>query len=304
VTQLTYRARNSVGWLLGLLAIGLGFALDAWILNRLISSIRTQQISILSFLGGVIVLCSVPLLVLLTYHTLCCLTLRYRLDRNGLVISYLGTRETIPIRDIKRIELGHGLDGTIVRREGVRWPGYERGGGLLPGIGRTRFLATRPLAEQLILVVPGQAYGISPRNPERFLRAFDDRRELGPNRLLEADLRQARWLGWPLWTDQTAWVLLGLALLINLLLFAYLGARFPAMDEQLPLHFSNQGLADRIGTKMELFSLPIIGLIILATNAILGSILYRWERAGAYLLWGAATVAQALFWLAVFSIGP
>jgi hypothetical protein len=305
VTQLTYRARNSVGWLFGLLSIGLSLALDGWLLNRLMtSSIRTEQINVLSFLGGVVVLLSIPLLVLLAYHTLSCLTLRYRLDRNGLVVSWLGTRELIPIRDIQRIVPGHELDGTIVQRKGVRWPGHERGEGLLPGLGRTRFLATRPLAEQLVLVVPGLAYGISPHDTERFLRAFDDRRELGPNRLLEADCHEARWLSWPLWTDQTAWVLLGLALFINLALFAYLSARFPAMDHQLPLHFNNQGLADRIGTKMELFALPIIGLIILATNALLGLILYRWERAGSYLLWGAATVAQALFWLAVFSIGP
>lgn len=302
---MTYRARNSVGWVLGLLSLGLGFALDRWLLNWLINgSIRPQQINFLSFLSGVMVLFSIPLLVLLTYHTLSCLTLRYRLDRNGLVICWLGARQAIPIRDIQRIVAGHELDGTIARRQGIRWPGHERGEGLLPGIGRTRFLATRPLAEQLVLVVPGQALGISPHDPERFLRAFHDRQELGPNRLLEADLRQASWLTWPLWTDQTAWVLLGLALLINLALFAYLSAHFPAMDYQLPLHFNNQGLADRIGTKIELFALPVIGLIILVTNALVGLILYRRERAGSYLLWGAATAAQALFWLAVFSIGP
>jgi hypothetical protein len=63
-------------------------------------------------------------------------------------------------------------------------------------------------------------------------------------------------------------------------------------------------MADRIGTKAELFARPIIGLIILVTNSALGLLLYSRERAGAYLLWGGAAVVQALFWLAVLSIGP
>jgi hypothetical protein len=33
-------------------------------------------------------------------------------------------------------------------------------------------------------------------------------------------------------------------------------------------------------------------------------ILYRRERAGSYLLWGAAAAVQALFWLAAVSIIP
>jgi uncharacterized membrane protein len=109
-------------------------------------------------------------------------------------------------------------------------------------------------------------------------------------------------LTWTLWTDRTAWALLGAAILINLGLFAFLCARFPGLDLQLPLHFNSQGLADRIGTKAELFALPIIGLIILATNLLLGLFLYRRERAGSYLLWGAAAAAQALFWLATLGM--
>lgn len=290
---------------LGLLFIGLVVTLDAWLLNRLLSqSIRRQQIDLLSFLMGVIVLVSVPLLILLAYQTLSCLTLRYRLDRNGLFVRWGGTQQIIPVRDIQRILPGSQFGGEIVHRQGVRWPGHERGEGLVPGIGRTRFLATWPLADQLLVVTPGLAFGISPAEPEEFRQAFEARRELGPNRLLEEKVSRARWLTWPLWTDQTAWALLGLAVVVNLGLFGYLSARFPGLDFQLPLHFNNQGMADRIGAKVELFALPIIGLIILGTNLILGLLLYRRERAGSYLLWGAAAAAQALFWLAIFSIGP
>jgi hypothetical protein len=280
-------------------------AINIWLLDQLIKhNIYTQEINFFSFAMLLVVLLSVPLLILLAFQTASCLTLRYHLNRNGLVIRWLGSRQSIPIRDIQRIVSGHYLGETIVRRQGVHWPGHERGRGMVPGIGRTRFLATRPLRDQLLLVAPGEAFGISPHDRAGFLQAYEARRELGPNRLLEREMRHARLLSWPLWTDQTAWILLGLAIVINLALFGYLGALFPSLDLQLPLHFNNQGLVDRIGTRLELFTLPIIGLIILGTNMVLGLALYGRERAGSYLLWGAAVSVQALFWLAVFSIGP
>ena len=280
-------------------------AVDLWLLNLLSTqSIRAEQINFLTFLLGFVIVLSVPLLCVLVYQTVSWLTLRYYLDRNGVVVRWAGNEQIIPIRQIERIIPGQQLGNTVVRRRGLRWPGHERGVGLVPGIGSTRFLATQPLSEQLLLVTPGLAFGISPRAPEEFLKAFEARRQLGPNRLLEQQVRRARLLTWPLWTDQTAWVLLGAAAVINLGLFGYLSIRFPGLDIQLPLHFNRLGEADRIGTKMELFALPIIGLIILGTNLALGLVLYRRERAGSYMLWGASAAVQALFWLAAFSILP
>lgn len=302
---MTWRAKLSVGGLVSLLLIGPILALDLWLFNLLISqSIRAEQINLLTFLMGLFIVLSVPLLCVLVYQMVSWLTLRYYLDRNGVVVRWAGKEQIIPIRQIERIVPGQQLGNTVVRRRGLRWPGHERGVGLVPGIGVTRFLATRPLSEQLLLVTPGQAFGISPAAPEEFLKAFEARRQLGPNRLLEQQVRRARLLTWPLWTDQTAWVLLGAAAVINLGLFGYLSIRFPGLDIQLPLHFNRLGEADRIGTKIELFALPIIGLIILGTNLALGLVLYRRERAGSYMLWGASAAVQALFWLAVFSILP
>jgi len=99
-------------------------------------------------------------------------------------------------------------------------------------------------------------------------------------------------------------VLLGAALAINLILFGFLAARLPNLDPQLPLHFNSLGQADRIRPKIELFALPVIGLLILGANLVLGLVFYRRERAGAYLLWGGAAAVQALFWLAATSIVP
>lgn len=302
---MNWRAKFSVGGPVGLLGIGPILALDVWLVNLLLNQgVRAQQINFLTFVMGLVVLVSVPALLVLIYQVLSWFTLRYHLDRNGVVVRWFGAEQIIPIRDIQRIIQGHALGETVVRRRGLHWPGHERGMGLVPGIGRTRFLATRPLSEQLLLVTPGRAYAISPHDPDEFLRNFEARRELGPNRLLQQEVRRERWLTWPLWTDQTAWTLLGAALIVNLGLFGYLCTRFPGLDFQLPLHFNSLGQPDRIGTKMELFALPIIGLIILVTNLGLGLTLYRRERAGSYLLWGAAAAVQALFWLATFSLVP
>jgi hypothetical protein len=292
-----------VGAPLGFLFIVLVLAVDGWLLVWMINdSVRPQEINLVTYLVGLVALVSLPVLVVLAYQVASCLTLRYHLDRNGVVVRWAGNEQIIPIRDIQQIVPGHELKNPPVRRRGLRWPGHERGAGMVPGIGRTHFLATRGLAQQLLLVTPGLAFAISPDDPEGFLQGLTVRRELGPNRLLERELHKARLLTWPIWRDETAWVLLGAAVAINLALFGYLSIRFPGLDFQLPLHFNNLGQADRIGTKMELFALPIIGLIILGTNLLLGLVLYRRERAGSYLLWGSATAAQALFWLATFSI--
>jgi len=302
---LTWRAKFSFGVPLGLLFVGLVLVLDGWLLNWLIvHSIRAQEINVFSFAAGLLVLFSLPLLGLLVYHTAGCLTLHYRLDRNGVVVRWAGSELIIPIRDIQRIVPGEQLGSAVVRRRGLHWPGHERGEGLVPGIGRTVFLATRPLSKQLLLVTPGLAVGLSPDDPEGFLAAFAARQELGPNRLLDREILHAEWFSWRLWRDQMAWLLLGAAVIINLGLFGYLAARFPNLDTNLPLHFDRYGAPDRFDAKGALFALPIIGLIVLGTNLVLGLALYRRERAGSYLLWGAAAAAQALFWLATFSIVP
>lgn len=300
---MTWRARYSVGVPLGLIFMAMLATVDGWFMDRLINhTIRLQQITFLSFLMGLVVVASLPLLAILAYQTASCLTLRYTLDRNGLFIRWVGNALTIPIGDIQRLIPGRRLGGPVVRRRGLRWPGHERGEGSVPGIGRVQFLATWPLMSQILVITAGQTLAISPRDPAAFMEAFQARKELGPNRLLEPLVESARWLTWPLWVDRVAGVLLGAAVFVNLGLFAYLCARFPRLDVQLPLHFTSQGQADRIGTKGELFALPIIGLIILGTNLVLGLFLYRRERAGAYLLWGAAAAAQLLFWLATISI--
>ncbi len=102
--------------------------------------------------------------------------------------------------------------------------------------------------------------------------------------------------------DRLVRVLLALGLLLNLALFAYIGWRYRALPESLPLHFDILGQPDRFGVRSEIFKLPAIGLLLLVLNSLFGLAVHRWEKLGAYLLLGVATVVQVLFWLAALNI--
>jgi hypothetical protein len=293
-----WRPRGSVGALLGLAALGLVLFVDAW----LVRAILHRPVDGWSFLFSLGILISLPMLAVLGYWTTGALTLRYRLNRNGVVITWAGMQQIIPLPDIQRIARGSEILGQVVRRRGFWWPGNYVGRGMVPGLGRTRFFASRPLSQQLLLVTPEVVYGISPRDPDGFESAFEARRILGPNKPWRHRTRYAPWLTWRLWRDRTARLLVGSAVGLNLALFGFLCLRFPRLPPVLALHFNAAGLPDRTGPKGEAFSLPIIGLIILGVNVVVGLLLYRREKAGTYLLWGAAAAAQGLFWLAALSI--
>lgn len=102
--------------------------------------------------------------------------------------------------------------------------------------------------------------------------------------------------------DHILQVLLALALLVDLALFAYLAIRFQVLPDNLPLHFDVSGLPDRIDAKTGIFGLPIIGVIVFAVNAVFGVFSHRQQRAAALLLGVSALLVQILIWFAVINI--
>jgi hypothetical protein len=101
--------------------------------------------------------------------------------------------------------------------------------------------------------------------------------------------------------DRLVRALLVLGLLLNLTLFAYIGWRYRALPESLPLHFDILGQPDRFGVRSEIFKLPAIGLLLLVLNSLFGLVVYRWEKLGGHLLLGVTLVVQVLFWLAALN---
>lgn len=100
-----------------------------------------------------------------------------------------------------------------------------------------------------------------------------------------------------------AWqVLFALAVLGNVTLFVYLGLRFDTLPDLIPLHFDSSGLADRIEAKSAIWGMPIIGLLVLVVNTVIGLVLHSHERAATLLLLAGACLVQILLWLAVNGI--
>jgi hypothetical protein len=102
--------------------------------------------------------------------------------------------------------------------------------------------------------------------------------------------------------DLPALGLLALALAGNLALAGYLKWREPHLPELLPMHFNAYGEVDLIGERWEVYRFPLIGLVVLCTNAALAvsPLGRRWPRPR--FLMAIAMLVQGLFWIAALNI--
>jgi uncharacterized membrane protein len=102
--------------------------------------------------------------------------------------------------------------------------------------------------------------------------------------------------------DAVLWSLFAAALLINLALFIFLAVNFGALPPNVPMHFDLSGQPDRVEPTQMIFALPIIGLIVIVGNLVLGLWVRHRERAAALLLTATAVLIQILIWLATINI--
>jgi hypothetical protein len=285
---------RNLGILVGGLLVLLTVLLDVfWVWQVL-----NWPLTFLTFVQSVLVLLSLAWLGLLGYWLYGLITLRYHLDRNRFFVRWGATWRVIPLPDIKRVEIGVRVASRLDYR-GLWWPGYWLGRAEVLGVGQTLFYATLPAARHVLLVTPGLAYAISPSDPEAFIRQLEQRRDMGPTQSVEQSSHRPAFVSWAFWADWTARSLLVSGGLTAAALFGRLCWRYPALPERLALHFDAQGQIDRVGQRGELFVLPVIGLIVLVTNVVLGFLLYRRERVGSYLIWGSVVAVHVLLWLAL-----
>lgn len=252
----------------------------------LLFCLTDKPVTLLSFLMGLLVALSLPILTALGYLLYGLFNLRYLLNRNGLVIVWAMTRQIIPLSSITRVVRGEDI-GQKVRMRGINWPGYHIGRGEIEGLGPVLFYSTRLLEGQLLLVTPTLTYGISPSDPEGFLADFEIRRRLGPIRSLQQGFIQARFLTLPIWTDRMAHLLLAVGSIANAALFAYICSKYPALD---------------LDARGEALNLSAIGLVVMVLNSLLGFWIFDRERLATYLLFAAAILIQVLLWVATINI--
>jgi hypothetical protein len=254
-----------------------------------------------TFIIGLAVLLSLGLLGLIGYWLHGLARSGYLLDRNALVIQWGPTEQTIPTTHIERVLTGDEVEGHIQFYGGM-WPGHCVGYGEVPGAGAALFYATAPPRHQIYIVTPGLTYGISPANPERFLESLHRRLQMGPTQIVEQSSRRPGFLNWAIWRDRLGLALLATGFLALLALTGLLCFQFPALSRLVPLHFDAAGNPDRLGARGQVFIIPLIGLLALVANGVLGGFTYRRERVASYLLWGGAVLIQVLVWTAAVGI--
>jgi hypothetical protein len=286
--------RSRQGWY-GVLA---GLALLA-VDGVLLRVVLRRPIDGLSFILVLLILLSLPLLLYLALRLWGCFSLRYQVDRDGVTIVWGAMRQGVAMGRIERIVRG----GTAQRRLAWwPWPGLHGAVGGESDLGPYFSLATRPPAQQLLLVTPDKVFGISPAEPERFLEALQERNLLGPAHTLPSEPRWPPLWGWHFWQDRLGLGLLLAALALVLALFGVLAFRFPSLPAEIPLHFDALGRPDRVGPRQGLFLLPLIGLLAWTINTIWGGVVYRHQKLAAYLLWGGAIAVQIIAGLALGSL--
>lgn len=231
---------------------------------------------------------------LFTYWTFGCHTLRYVIDRNGLIIHWGLTRQVVPMDRIERLVPGRRLPEPRV--EGVSWLGHHIGLGQVEGVGDTLFYTTHRSREDLLYVVtPSQAYGLSVEDDALFARELQTRQGQGILYQLQQGPERHGLAGQPFWADRLAQGLAAGAILACALVFATVFSRYEGLSETMPLSFPSLGGITRIASKEELLTLPTTAFGILLVNLILGYALHAWERVLGYLLLIGAIGLQLTF---------
>ena len=98
------------------------------------------------------------------------------------------------------------------------------------------------------------------------------------------------------------WVLIG-ALILNGINWGLIAFFIRPVDFPIVLHYNVYFGVDVIGAWWQLYSLPVIGLIIMVVNTVLGYLFYqKKERIVAHLLMLATFIAQISMTVAVASL--
>ena len=286
------------------LVTGVGLMITIILVDSGLIALAADQsaVSIGAFVIGLAAMSSLGLLALIGYWLYGLARSGYTLDRNALVIRWGDTEHTIPSDQIERVLTGDEVEGRIRMHSGGAWPGHYVGVGELPGAGPTIFYATVPPKSQIYVVTPKITYGISPANREVFLESLRERWEMGPTQAIEQSYTRPGFMDWAIWRDKLGLSLLGMGFLTILALVGLLCFQFPNLPMLVPLHFGAAGTPDRLGSRGQVFTIPLIGFLVLLLNLSLGTLAYRRERTLSYLLWGGAILVQALTWVAALGI--
>jgi hypothetical protein len=292
-----WRPKTRTGVWIGLGIMAAIVLIDVGLVWRIVSGPANGW----TFVLALLVLTSLFALALVGYRIYDLSRLGYALDRNQLVIQTAGAQQIVPTCNIERVIDGRET-ALSVRMKSLTWPGCALGQGVIEGVGLTLFYAVDSPGKQAIVVTPTLAYGISVDDLESFVEVLTTCQEIGPSVEVEQRSERAAFVRWDIWRDRLAQGVLGAGVLLNLVLFGLLLFRYPRLPGALPMHYDASGAVDRISPRESVFVLPVIAVITLFVNNLLGAMLYRRQRVMAYMVWSGAVLVQVFFLMALWQI--
>jgi hypothetical protein len=228
--------------------------------------------------------------------------LAYVLAGEGLEIHWLGETFVAPYPAIEGIYTGQRLvsgENPLARRP--RWPGIYVGQARVRGIGRLHFFTTSQDPGALtVITFEGGGAVVSARSPQDFRTALIDR----VSRSVEtggaaAYARPARTAPWTAVRDPWLLACLVVGLVLLLVGLAVAALAYAGLPEQIALRFDASGHPTQVGPRADLLHLPLIGLLAVLVNAVVGVWFHAREPLLARLLWVGAAVVQAVLLVAI-----
>lgn len=248
-----------------------------------------------------LVAASLPALIYIGYRTWSVFSLEYWVDRNALTIRWANARQIIPMPAISRV-IQQGIPD-LGRPGFIHWPGTHVRPARALGLLNITMLSTRPLPECILVETEEGVFALSPRDPEEFLAALQERYRLGPSRAEILALARTQYVRRLFGQDRTGPVLVGIGLLGALTLIGLFMANFPDLPDALAVDYNNDGIPDMVRDKSALFLLPAMGFLAWLINGTWGIWMSAHEQqTGAYMLWGGAIIVQVCSLLALASL--
>ena len=265
-----------------------------------------RPVALDSFIAAVAGLAGLMLALGALFVALGYFSLGYRIENQALILSWLWTREIVPLGAIEGIYGGHRLGKKAVI-EGLASPGFYVGKAKAEGLGRVQFCGTtRDPSGAIIVATAHRGYAITPADLDGFRDRLIELLEALPAEMVEGapepETAMPAVLRLSILRDGATIGLLALALVVLLGSFGYVSARFPDLPELMPLHFNYAGEPDLIGPPHDAFRMPIIGLLILGANGLVATALHQWRRDAGRISAVATVFVQLVMLVAVLRV--
>lgn len=253
---------------------------------------------IVSFFLGMAAIVLLLVIAVAAYHAFSVFRLSYELDRDALVIHWTGPEQIVPVSSIQEIAPGGPMADTL-RDEGWNWLGYRMNVGPPNWWDRIVAQMTRPRGSTLFVCTAERAYEVSVGDNTVFAAEVEQSRALGSARIV-AEQRGEPHLAWvPMRSDRTLQVLLAMAVVTAIIVWAYVLWHYPALPAIIPLHHDARGQVVSTDSRSQLLYVASIGLVVLAVNVMMAFLLQFHERLAAILLLLSVTGVQLLLFVAL-----